>query len=269
MANWDDLQEELNRWDSQGVQAQFWWRDDDAASASPALRRLFALAERSAVPLALAVIPAQLSHDLVQAVNESPAAITVLQHGIAHRNHAPTTQKKQELTTNAGLERVRRGLRAGTVRLERTFGSRFLAVQVPPWNRIDAAIEALLPQLGFIGLSTFGAYPGNRSSGSLPRTDCHFDLFNWKPVRSFRGQGALLAELIQILAVARAHAPSCPGPIGIMTHHRCHEESSWNFLDKLYACLTNQPSVRFLSASDAFMAAARTRTTGASGRGGG
>lgn len=268
MATWDDLQEELSRWDTQGTQVQFWWRDDDAASASPALRRLIALAERSAVPLALAVIPAQLSQDLVQAVTESPAAITVLQHGIAHQNHAPTNHKKQELTTTAGLDRIHRGLRAGTARLERAFGSRFLAVQVPPWNRIDAPVEALLPQLGFVGLSTFGAYPGKLLSSSLPRIDCHFDLFNWRPARSFRGQDALLAELIQTLAGARNHAPSCPDPIGIMTHHRWHEESSWNFLDRLYACLTNQPSVRFLSASDAFMAAARTRKTGTSGRGG-
>jgi hypothetical protein len=47
-------------------------------------------------PLALAVIPA----DAEPALNERIAGLpglAILQHGYAHQNHAPATEKKQEL----------------------------------------------------------------------------------------------------------------------------------------------------------------------------
>ncbi len=38
--------------------ADFWWRDDDATTRTPALERLLALSTTPRLPLALAVIPA-------------------------------------------------------------------------------------------------------------------------------------------------------------------------------------------------------------------
>jgi hypothetical protein len=268
MTTWLDLQRELDRWSSVGGSVEVWWRDDDAVSATPAVRRLIALAESSAAPLALAVVPKGVTRDLSRAVALSSAQITVLQHGIAHENHAPRDRKKQELTAAAGLAPLRHGLSNGKSRLEHEFGSAFLPVQVPPWNRIDSQIEALLPDLGFVGLSTFARYGEQRPFRFLPTIDCHYDIFHWRPTRSFKGQDKLLGELIGVLAGAREKSAVPSGPLGLMTHHRWHEESCWDFLDRLYSCLTNHPAVRFLSASDALKAAAATRRSGASGRGG-
>ena len=267
MATWLDLEGELDRWQSEDQTLAVWWRDDDAVSATPAVRRLIDLAERSAVPLALAVVPRGVSRDLSRAVAASSAQITVLQHGIAHENHAPPDSKKQELTAAAGLGRLRQGLGKGKERLEQEFGGAFLSIQVPPWNRIDLEVEALLPEIGFVGLSTFAKHDAPPPSRTLPTIDCHFDIFHWRPSRSLKGEVELLDEFVGSLARARNEAFLRARPLGIMTHHRWHEESSWDFLARLYSCLTNRPAVRFLSASDALKTAA-TRRSGASERGG-
>ena len=47
-------------------------------------------------------------------------------------------------------------LARGRDTLRRSFGERFAAVLVPPWNRIGDAIVARLPDIGLRGLSTFG-----------------------------------------------------------------------------------------------------------------
>jgi hypothetical protein len=65
-----------------------WCRDDDACRDSPALRRLLEIAATANIPVALAVIPALIEDSLVDCV-ENASAATVLQHGYAHRNHAP------------------------------------------------------------------------------------------------------------------------------------------------------------------------------------
>ena len=51
------LRAELDRLAEAGVRLEIWWRDDDAAEATPALDRLLAIAEKVRWPLALAVIP--------------------------------------------------------------------------------------------------------------------------------------------------------------------------------------------------------------------
>ena len=51
---------ELEAWAAAGKRATLWWRDDDAAEDSPALEKLLTLAEKEAVALVIAVIPAAL-----------------------------------------------------------------------------------------------------------------------------------------------------------------------------------------------------------------
>src|SRR6185503_10933091 len=84
--SWDALDAELERWRAAGRVATFWWRDDDAVTDTPALRRLLELRASLDVPLALAVIPANADAALAALV---PPEVAVLQHGFAHRNHAP------------------------------------------------------------------------------------------------------------------------------------------------------------------------------------
>ena len=75
-----DLERELDAWAAAGRTATLWWRDDDAAGATPALERLLALADELATPLALAVIPARADRSLRHLLARS-RRVVVLQHG--------------------------------------------------------------------------------------------------------------------------------------------------------------------------------------------
>ena len=44
-SGWAVLEAELDLWQAAGRTASFWWRDDDAVAATPALSRLLALPE--------------------------------------------------------------------------------------------------------------------------------------------------------------------------------------------------------------------------------
>jgi hypothetical protein len=74
----------------------------------------------------------------------------VIQHGYAHRNHAPPDERKMELGRHRDVETTIADLARGRDVLERSLGERFFDILVPPWNRIDTAIVARLraPQFG-------------------------------------------------------------------------------------------------------------------------
>src|SRR5262249_22117620 len=76
--NWQAFDDEVARWRDAGRRARLWWRDDDAADVSAALDRLLELQRQTAVPLALAVVPAQATDALAERLAGMPA-IDVLQ----------------------------------------------------------------------------------------------------------------------------------------------------------------------------------------------
>ena len=84
--NWQALDDEVARWRDTGRRVQLWWRDDDAADVSAALDRLLALQHRTAVPLALAVVPARATAALAERLTDA-AGLDVLQHGYASKHH--------------------------------------------------------------------------------------------------------------------------------------------------------------------------------------
>ena len=108
----DRLDDELARWTDGGREATFWWRDDDAVAMTPALAPLLELARVHDVPVALAVVPASLEGTLVAAVASAPQC-TIVQHGYAHRNHAPAGAKSRELGVDRPLGIVVAELGAG------------------------------------------------------------------------------------------------------------------------------------------------------------
>lgn len=189
---------------------RLWLRDDDAGPWTAGLAAwLDWLAARS-LPAALAVVPAWLEAPTAEAILKAPQ-LAVLQHGIAHANHAAPGAKRIELGGTQGRKALRFGLEQGRRRLERTFAERFLPVLVPPWNRIDADVEAMLPQLGYSAISTFHGRQAPAVPG-LQRIDTHIDVIDWR-ARRLRPLAALDAELDH-LAEALAEKP-----IGILTHH--------------------------------------------------
>ena len=234
-----------------GRTIEVWWRDDDAVAPTPELDRLLALAAEVGAPLALAVIPETVQPALAQRL-AGEADVCVLVHGIAHRNHAPLGQKKQELL--AADAATLDGLRQGLEKLSMLFNSQALPVLAPPWNRISPDIIAQLSALGFAGLSTH-AHDRHARDGLIV-VDTHLDPIDWKG-----GGGAvcasahigLLAKLIEDRVSARGQeAGQEAGPIGILTHHLVHDGWIWRSVEDMMHRLGAHRAVRFVGAAASF-----------------
>lgn len=251
MTPWDALQAELDLWQRAGRRASVWWRDDDATRPGPALDRLIALAEAQGAPLALAVVPAPCEAGLADRLRTAEG-VSVLQHGFAHLNHEAADRKKCELGGARPAAAVLTELAAGRQRLAELFGPRSLPVLVPPWNRIDPALVAGLPGLGFRGLSTYTPRAAARPAAGLLQVNCHVDPIRWKPARGFLGAAESLALLCRHLADKRQGAADRDEPSGLMTHHAVHDDALWDFLEALLGRLARHPAVTFLSAAEAF-----------------
>ena len=112
-----------------------------------ALHRLLELAGRHGAPLALAVVPDWLEPEVAAAIGSSPL-VTVLQHGVAHRDHAAPGERRIELGGTAEAEALAAAAQAGRHFLREAFQARFRDVMVPPWNRIAPGFMAALPGWG-------------------------------------------------------------------------------------------------------------------------
>jgi peptidoglycan/xylan/chitin deacetylase (PgdA/CDA1 family) len=253
MSTWKDLEEEAARWAEAGRSADLWWRDDDAEDTGPALDRLIALHRDSGVPLALAVVPARAGQALVERL-AGESAIDLLQHGYAHSNHAAPTDRKIELGPQRPAMLVLGELGTGRLALERLFGSRPLAVLVPPWNRIAPALVPTLPEIGFAGLSTFGSRRRTHPVRGLLEVNTHVDLIDWK-TRRFAGEAAALAALVSALARARiSHEP-----VGVLSHHLAMDAGAWDFLRSLWEKTHEMPGLRMRPAHELFAAGGEDR----------
>jgi hypothetical protein len=244
------LDDELARWAAAGRVATFWWRDDDAVAATPALATLAALARAHDAPVALAVVPALLEDSLAAAVAALPQS-TVVQHGHAHRNHAPAGAKSCELGSDRPLPTVAAELGAGRKRLGGAFGARFLPLLVPPWNRIDAAVVAALPAQGFAGLSTFGPRTAREAAPGLVRCNAHADPIAWREGRRFVGAGRALDDVVAHLARRRAGTVDADEPTGLLTHHLVFDAEAWRFVGELLARTRRHPAARWLTVAAA------------------
>ncbi|SKA05196.1 hypothetical protein SAMN02745126_03338 [Enhydrobacter aerosaccus] len=225
---WQAFDDEIARWRDGGQTAVLWWRDDDAVDLSPALDRLLALRQETEVPLALAVVPAAATPALAARLSDE-AEIDILQHGYAHTNHAPDSDKKSELGPHRPAMQVLGELGTGRLALERLFAGRALAVLVPPWNRVAPGLVPTLPEIGFVGLSTFGDRRRAEPVRGLLQVNAHVDLIDWKGGRGFVGEERALADLVRALAAAR----NSREPVGILSHHLAMDGRGWDFLRSL------------------------------------
>jgi hypothetical protein len=246
MTSWRALETTLDAIALRGQAIRLWWRDDDAGRDHPALERLLELAERRDLPLALAVVP--LWHEPpAQAAIAASVQATVLQHGYAHASHAPDGDKPIELGGRAP-EVVLAELGEGRALLRDAFGAGFLAVLVPPWNRLEPALIAQLGACGFCGLSTFGRRPDEAGAPGLCQVNTHLDPVDWRASRLFVGETAALQRLCAVLDPDE--------PIGILTHHLVMDEAGWTFLDRLLGVLARHPAARLCAAGEVFETAA-------------
>ncbi len=232
------LLETLDNFASRNIVADFWLRDDDATAPRPALDRLLDLSEQFAIPMTLAVIPEPTGEALAKRLAQT-TAIDVAVHGWAHQNHAGPYEKKRELALHRPLETVLGELQQGLTKLQSLYGSCFVPMLVPPWNRIDQAVIEHLPQLGYKALSVYGPEAAN----SLPLLNTHVDVIDWRGTRGGKDHDLLFAETAE--RMRQAHETG--GMTGILTHHLDHDESVWAFLRSLFTLTASHPGCRWRS----------------------
>ena len=252
MTPWDAFAAELDAWGTAGLVAEFWWRDDDAAAATPALDRLLALRRAAAVPLALAVIPARADATLAAAL-AGETGIDILQHGFAHANHRPEGAKKAELGADRPLWDIVREIADGRGRLDTLFGDGAgCEVMVPPWNRIAPEVAALLPGLGFAGLSTFHARAAAEAAPGVAAVNTHVDFIDWRNTRGFAGDDACLGAAVAHLAAKRTGVADAAEPTGLLSHHLAHDAGCWAFAERFFAATSAHPAARWCAARALF-----------------
>lgn len=225
------------------AQLAFWWRDDDVGRYDPSLDQLLALAGNVAIRPALAVVPAWLDEPTIERLGN--ARVDVLQHGWAHRNHAPSGRKAIELGGEISPEACWAELRNGAALLQGTLPAGFLPVLVPPWNRIDDRVTAGLRAHGFEGLSTFADDAQGRLYG-LTQINTHLDVIDWRGDRRMKPLDALLGELAALLAQPPLRA------IGVLTHHLLMGAAEFDRLSTFFSHVASHRSVEWLSARALF-----------------
>lgn len=259
---WAALGAELDRWAAYGRSATFWWRDDDAIDATPALDRLLELGSAYDTPLSLAVIPASSREGLFNRLHGNDS-VTVLQHGYAHTNHAPAGMKKAELGVHRQPDAVLSELAQGLAMLRRSGGRQALPVLVPPWNRIDDAIVAGMAGIGLRGVST--AKPRRQACDrhGLAHANVHVDPVDWPAQRrgehGFLGDAASLDAAIGHLRARRRGEVDADEPTGLLTHHLVMDEPTWDFVERFLAATTAHAAARWLDARAVFPVAIETR----------
>ena len=259
MSAWQRLDAELDAWRADGRRADLWCRDDDACRDSPALDRLLGIARGAEVPVALAVIPALVEPGLVDVLAQARFA-TVVQHGYAHRNHAPPGARNWELGIQRPVPETLAELAKGRAGLLSSFGPRFRPVLVPPWNRIDPLVVERLPEAGFTGLSTFGPRARVHPVSGLVQCNTHVDLIAWRRDRAFIGVEAALDRLIAHLAARRDGSVDPAEPTGILTHHLDLDEDAWRFFADLAARTRRHGAATWVDVRTAFACATCARS---------
>jgi len=217
-----------------GNPARLWLRDDDAIAPTAALDHLLSLTEAAHIPVTLAVIPADSGAALAQHLRAAPG-VSVAVHGWSHSNHAPASEKKQELGAHRPVAAVLAELSRGFNHLAALHGDQFTRALVPPWNRIAPQVVAGLPALGFKALSVFGP----EAAAPLRVINTHVDVIDWRGTRSGRADAVLMEEI----AEAMLHGDK---PVGLLTHHLVQDAQVWGFLQRLFALTANHPGCRWV-----------------------
>lgn len=246
---WRKFDDEISRWRDAGRPVEFWWRDDDAVRPAPELARLLELAAQTDVPLALAVVPDAAVPDLFA---ELGGGVSVLQHGVDHRNRATAGEKKTEFSSGEPAEAALARLAAGRARLESLAGARSIPVLAPPWNRLPAPLLPWLVAAGLRGLSTYGARAAAVPVPGITQVNTHVDIIAWRDGRGFVGEDEALGLAVRHLAARRAGAVEFAEPTGWLTHHACHDEAAWKFLRRLFESTLHAPGILWRRAEDLF-----------------
>jgi len=201
------------------------------------------------VPLALAVIPAALDPALADRLAGADG-VSVVQHGIAHGNHAPPGDKKRELG-DLPDDVILGALAQGRQRLAETFGARFVPMLVPPWNRIAPGLVARLPSAGFCALSTFRRRPAALAAPGLAAVNTHLDPIAWRSGGGLLDPASLFDAGTSHIAAMLSGTVDPEEPFGLLTHHLVHDPWIWAWCRDVLHLLRESPAVRFVTVREA------------------
>lgn len=223
--DWTPLRSALRRLRGAGLDLPFWWRDDDAVTATAALDRLAALSEDTGLPVHLAIIPAHADDTLVASMNGAPLIPVV--HGWAHRDHSGGADKKNEFKTPRAEAQAETA--QALARMRTLFGAALAPMFVPPWNRIGAEVVQALPAQGYTALSTFGARTPAQAAPDLTQINTHIDPIWWKGSRDLIDTTQLIAQACAHLTARTEGREDAAEPFGLLTHHLVHTDAIWDF----------------------------------------
>src|SRR5262249_11994402 len=205
---------------------------DAACGVSGARRRFTTVAARTPTPGPGAALPADLEASLAEAVAQCAMA-TVVQHGYAHRNHAPAGERSAELGSHRPVDVRLAELTRGRARLARAFDGQFAAVFVPPRERGGLGIAPPPPDARYREPSRFGPRAGALAAPGLAQVNTHVDLIAWRRGRIFIGRDAAIERLAAHLRARRCGDADIDEPTGLLTHHRVTSGETWEFIEEL------------------------------------
>jgi hypothetical protein len=238
---WHLLDEALRSAADQGVRVSFWWRDDDAVAATPALERLIALAGRAGVRLGLAVIPARIRPSLIERLRAEGQVIPLV-HGLRHENHAPAGEKKAEFGAHRPVSALAADAAAGLTSARQALGAALLPVFVPPWNRVAPALIPHLARTGYRGLSTFRDRLVPQAEPGLRQVNTHLDPIAWHADGGLVEPSILVAAIVRCIVRRRDGDADPDEPIGLLTHHLVQDGATWDFCEALLDRLNGGPA---------------------------
>ena len=207
------------------------FRDDDVGWRGDRLRELLDLFAELALPLDLAVIPAELdaraARELRERIDMAGGRLGVHQHGYRHANHEPAGKRKCEFGPARTREAQRRDIAAGRNLLDAMLGDAVEPIFTPPWNRCTATTGRCLVELGFDVLSREAKAEPLEVTGlrELPVS------VDWLK----RRDGARLPH--EAIAELAARAVEGGGPVGVMLHHPAMDRAELDAAAELLAVL--------------------------------
>ena len=244
---WSALIDELDRWRESGAMATFWWRDDDAVSATDELDALLACA--GDVPIALAVVPDLADQSLAVTVAAHPS-VTVLQHGWRHANHA-SEGANSEYPPGRALHEVAAEFLAGRQILGRLFGAQSATVFAPPWHGFDPMYLPFLSPAGLTAISRKG--PRNAPVACrLVVSNIHCVPIAWTAPPSFGEDANYLSAIVDHLEGRRMGRYDTAEATGVLTHHLVQNARSYEFMGRLARTVTEHPAARWSDAREIF-----------------
>lgn len=213
-----------------------YFRADDVAVPGRQYDRMMALFSKYRVPLSLAMVPAWLTPERWNALQNPALSRSSLwcwhQHGWRHFNHE-TEGRNQEFGSGRRLAEIKRDLLKGRQRLEDILGAHFCPVFTPPWNRCSCETLALLKESGYRAVSrNCGALPP--SPENLPDLCMDVDLHTRKDKNPASGWMRLFKSLEKDIGSGRC---------GIMLHHQKMNAAAFDFLEMLLKTLKQPKNI--------------------------